>query len=263
VSAQLLEHRVGQGLAGGVPATGAEVVGGRREPGTAGRRRLEHLEALVNDLGADAVAPDDSDRERARAHRRGRGRCPGGGRCVGLPALRLGHGSSLGPVLWWCGSPSHRGVADGPLLRGSARAPAVTGGGSSWWFSPRCGPGRAGPWTPAAPGGPPSRRRSCGSLLRGLVGRRGAPARWGRAVSRATRDLRGELADYLDSPRLAMSTSRRDMSSPYARAAGPPGSFHIVRRPSRASTRRRSRPGTRETRTGVPQRLSRRAGRRP
>ena len=62
VAAQLLEDRVGQRLAGGVPAPGAEVVLGRVELGAgAGGDRLEDLEALGDDLRADPVAADDGE----------------------------------------------------------------------------------------------------------------------------------------------------------------------------------------------------------
>ena len=60
--AQLLEDGVGQRLAGGVPAAGAEVVLGRVELGPgAARDGVEDLEALGDDLGADPVAADDGE----------------------------------------------------------------------------------------------------------------------------------------------------------------------------------------------------------
>ena len=65
VAAQLLEHRVGQRLPGGVPAAGAEVVLGRGELRAAlAGDRLEDLEALGDHLGADAVTADDGDASR-------------------------------------------------------------------------------------------------------------------------------------------------------------------------------------------------------
>ena len=64
VAPQLLEHRVGQGLAGRVPAAGAEVVLGGRDLEPARRRdRVEDLQALGDDLRADAVAADDGEVE--------------------------------------------------------------------------------------------------------------------------------------------------------------------------------------------------------
>ena len=81
VAAQLLEDGVGQRLAGGVPAAGTEVVLGRRELRTAvAGDGVEDLEALGDDLGADAVTADDGDG-------------------VGVLDLRLCHGASLEPVL--------------------------------------------------------------------------------------------------------------------------------------------------------------------
>ena len=63
VPADLLDDRVGEGLAGGVPAPRAEVVVGRARV-DAGRR--EHLERLRHDLRTDPVAPDDREVEGAR-----------------------------------------------------------------------------------------------------------------------------------------------------------------------------------------------------
>jgi Arc/MetJ-type ribon-helix-helix transcriptional regulator len=67
VLAQLVEHAVGQRLAGRVPASRAEVVRrlldldlGRVEC------RVEDLEALRDDLGPDAVARDDREPDAAR-----------------------------------------------------------------------------------------------------------------------------------------------------------------------------------------------------
>ena len=81
VAPQLLEHRVGQGLAGRVPAPGAEVVLGGVHLGPALRRhRGEDLEPLGNDLRADAVAADDGDVEGVLL--------AGGGR-----SARVSHGS--------------------------------------------------------------------------------------------------------------------------------------------------------------------------
>ena len=62
VPAQLVEHRVRQRLAGRVPASGAEVVLGRRRRRRRGRGdRTQHLEALGDHLGPDPVAADDGD----------------------------------------------------------------------------------------------------------------------------------------------------------------------------------------------------------
>ena len=55
VPAQLAEHRVGQHLAGAVPARGAQVVRRRLD---AGHHLAQDLEALRHHLGADAVAGD-------------------------------------------------------------------------------------------------------------------------------------------------------------------------------------------------------------
>ena len=53
------EHGVGQHLAGGEVALGAEVVAGLLERGVG--HGLEDLEGLVGHLGSDAVAADDRD----------------------------------------------------------------------------------------------------------------------------------------------------------------------------------------------------------
>ena len=52
---QLVEHRVGQQLAGALPARGPQVVRGGLE---VGRDLTEDLEALGHDLGADPVSID-------------------------------------------------------------------------------------------------------------------------------------------------------------------------------------------------------------
>ncbi len=93
-------------------------------------------------------------------------------------------------------------------------------------LSRRCDPGRAGPWTPAGPGGRGWPRRgwcSRSSLLpstaaagRSVVRVRGARAEGCLGERSATsRGLRGEGADYRTPPRLAMrrSTSSRCMAS--------------------------------------------------
>ena len=74
VAAQLLDDGVGQGLAGAVPAGRAEVVLGGAEVDAGG---AEDLQALRDNLGADAVAADDGDVE-------------AGLRCVRAHVLRLG-----------------------------------------------------------------------------------------------------------------------------------------------------------------------------
>ena len=64
VALQLVQDAVGQRLAGGVPAAGAEVVLGRGDLRAARRRDgLEDLEPLGDDLGADPVAADDGEVE--------------------------------------------------------------------------------------------------------------------------------------------------------------------------------------------------------
>jgi hypothetical protein len=72
VTAQLLEHRVGQRLAGRVPTPGAEVV--RRALDLhvgAVEHGVEHLEALVDHLGTDAVTGDDREVDAAGHGRSG------------------------------------------------------------------------------------------------------------------------------------------------------------------------------------------------
>ena len=61
VLADLVEHGVGQHLAGREVALGAEVVAGLLELHAGRRRRLEHLERLGGHLRADAVAGDDGE----------------------------------------------------------------------------------------------------------------------------------------------------------------------------------------------------------
>ena len=63
MAAQLLEHRVGQRLAGRVPAPRAEVVLGACGTSCPSPAvdRVEDLQALGDDLGADAVAADDGE----------------------------------------------------------------------------------------------------------------------------------------------------------------------------------------------------------
>ena len=61
VVAQLPQHRVGQQLAGAVPAGGAEVVLGDRD---AGHDALQDLEPLRHHLGTDAIAGDDRELHR-------------------------------------------------------------------------------------------------------------------------------------------------------------------------------------------------------
>ena len=109
----LVEHRLGQRLAGGVPAAGAEVVLGRRDL-RAGSPvdRLEHLEALRDDLRADAVAADDGDVE-------------------GLRVAVVGHGVQPRDAVSGCGRPSQPWMArDG---RGRRRARGLTVAQSSEW----------------------------------------------------------------------------------------------------------------------------------
>ena len=63
VPAQLVEHAVGQRLARGVPAPGAEVVLRGLELDVVGRAdRLEDAHGLGDDLGPDAVAGDQASR---------------------------------------------------------------------------------------------------------------------------------------------------------------------------------------------------------
>ena len=68
MAAQLLEHRVGQRLAGRVPAPGAEVVLGGRGPWARlpAVTALEDLEPLGDHLGTDPVAADDGDVDASR-----------------------------------------------------------------------------------------------------------------------------------------------------------------------------------------------------
>jgi hypothetical protein len=64
VPLQLLQDAGRQRLAGRAPAPGAEVVLGRRDLETTGRRgRVEHLQALRDDLGTDSVAADHGEVE--------------------------------------------------------------------------------------------------------------------------------------------------------------------------------------------------------
>ena len=63
VPADLVEHRVGEHLAGGEVALGAEVVAGRSRPSPGRGRGLEDLERLGGDLRADAVTGDYGERE--------------------------------------------------------------------------------------------------------------------------------------------------------------------------------------------------------
>ena len=64
VAADLLDDACREGLAGGVPAPGAEVVGRRRDRHA---RRCGHgvedFETFGDDLGADAVTADDGEVE--------------------------------------------------------------------------------------------------------------------------------------------------------------------------------------------------------
>jgi hypothetical protein len=62
VRPDLLEDRLGECLAALVVAARAQVIVGRL-PGDALCRRLEHLQRLGRDLGADAVAADDGELE--------------------------------------------------------------------------------------------------------------------------------------------------------------------------------------------------------
>ncbi len=66
VLADLGERGVGEGLAGGVPALGAEVVVGGLDGGDAVDRGAQDLEALGDDLGPDAVTGDDGEADRLR-----------------------------------------------------------------------------------------------------------------------------------------------------------------------------------------------------
>jgi hypothetical protein len=59
VPADLRQHRIGQRLAGRVPAAGAEVVVRRLHGGDAVDRGAQDLEPLGHDLGTDAVTGDD------------------------------------------------------------------------------------------------------------------------------------------------------------------------------------------------------------
>jgi hypothetical protein len=65
VLADLAEHGLGQHLAGGEVALGAEVVAGLLELHAGGRGDLEHLEGLGGHLLPDAVAGDDGELDRA------------------------------------------------------------------------------------------------------------------------------------------------------------------------------------------------------
>jgi hypothetical protein len=67
VPADRLEVRVRERLAGRVPAAGAEVeVGGAHRHVAARERRVEGQQALLDDLGADAVACDHCQLDGAR-----------------------------------------------------------------------------------------------------------------------------------------------------------------------------------------------------
>src|SRR5690606_10473461 len=67
VTTDLLEDRVREGLARGVPAASTEVVLGALEgDARRGGDDVEHLECLGGDFGADSIAGDDG--ERVRGH---------------------------------------------------------------------------------------------------------------------------------------------------------------------------------------------------
>jgi len=68
VPADLGQHAVGQRLAGRVPALGAEVVVGGLDGGDAVDRGTQHLQALGDDLGTDAVAADDGETDGLLRH---------------------------------------------------------------------------------------------------------------------------------------------------------------------------------------------------
>ena len=126
VAADLLQHRVGQRLAGRVPAPGAQVVLGGGDLGSAAcRHRRQDLEPLGDHLRADAVPTDDRDVERLRR-------------------VRLNHGPTLETV-----------PRDGTAVSQNERRPASRRASSmsSGEVSRPCAPGRAGPSTPAAPVG--------------------------------------------------------------------------------------------------------------
>ena len=84
--ADLVEHGVGQHLAGGEVALGAEVVAGLLELHPAARR-LEDLERLGGHLGPDAVAADHGHPDRAWSCERGVGSDVMGVRLVVVRAL--------------------------------------------------------------------------------------------------------------------------------------------------------------------------------
>ena len=236
VPLQLVEHRVGQRLAGGVPATGTQVVlgGGDLRAGLPDDR-LEHLQALGDDLGADAVAADDGEVEGLR---RGLGH--------GVQPRERYRDADGRPSPWKSGT------------AGRAVAPTQSGG-------PGSGPESvvAVPLIPqvhrlleclAGQGGLVESgvlvHRCLPSTARAGAGRSGGfGARAEECLGEPVSDvagLRGEGADYRTSPRLGMrrSTSSRRMSRRYVDVLLPASAFPPCGRatdetchPSRGSAR--------------------------
>ena len=208
MAAQLLEHRVGQRLAGGVPAARAEVVLGGVDLGP-GRAVTASSTFRPS---ATTSGPMPSPPMTARL-------------TVSLPVLVGSHVSSLRTVLR-----SDTGVSHDERPRAVARSRSSSHRDGAedvaCDVSRRSDPARAGPSTPAVPDVPSRPLRSCHSFLCGcpcvptgfgfvwvLGVALGTRRLTGRHCQPRTRDLRGEWADYRNSPRRIRITTCRVMSS--------------------------------------------------
>ena len=239
VLADLGEHRVGQHLAGGEVALGAEVVAGLLELHVGRGGHLEDLEGLGGHLRADAVAGDDGELDGCRRRvghaaeascRRGAGRrCPAGrarpagrpGVLVAARVLRVVAGRAPVGI-----HVVHRSCL---LVSGSDRDESVMAedaprrGRSDSWIARGMEPGCCG-----------SRVMSEESASRGRLDL--LALRCSRVRSHATPNHRGEVASRQASPRRSMSTNTLRMVETTVRRRTPTAAAGFPRAVRRCET---------------------------